>query len=33
MVTVDIAARHAEEERKFIIQSKNVSQIKEIACD
>ena len=33
MVFVDITARHTEEERKFAIQRKNVSQIEVIACD
>ena len=33
MVFVDIAAGHAEEERKFVIQIKNVSRIEVIACD
>ena len=33
MVFVDIAARHAEEERKFVLQMKNVSQIEVIVCD
>mgnify|MGYP001792874602 CR=1 FL=1 len=30
MVTEDIAARHAEEKRKFLIQIRNASQNKEI---